>query len=626
MKKNAKIRRRIFVLFMSMAMMLSLVTWEQHAFAEEPDVEAADAAVGEETEEAGEGTYGEVPDEADEGAYGEVSDSADAGTVGDAEEVSEVSDWELTEEVPVDPECLGDKTITGLGTGAISNPDRSETGSWCYVYYGWYVWDNYGHKNATVLKYRVLSKNTSDFGVQGGSLFLDCDGIIYQGPFNKAGYYPSNNIDTKYWNYSDIRRDLNGDGFLTKAECFTDVERDAIAESVKPSIPSGESKPNQYWKYAPLNGERIFLIDGAEAKNPAYGYSSQYYNQVDSGRTKYYQGKAAKWWLRSCHSSSEAYACIIHENGYMNFEYTAYKLGVSPAFNVKLSSILFSSLVKGKAGEKGSEYKLTLLDKNLAIKPRDSGFGRSGRKLTVPYIISGKNAKNATQVSILVTDKAYSAEGARVLQYGKLSTDGNFKKKGIGAFTLSSGISGKAGKDYHLYMIAEDVNGSSSTDYASTPVDISNISQLAQIEDDSKKNTDKDTATMFRLYNPNSGEHFYTASLAEGKNLIVTGWNYEGIAWFAPKKSKTPVYRLYNPNAGDHHYTMSVTEKNSLVKAGWNYEGIGWYSDDKKGTPLYRLYNPNAVTGAHHYTVSAKERDSLVSVGWKDEGIGWYGR
>ena len=129
---------------------------------------------------------------------------------------------------------------------------------------------------------------------------------------------------------------------------------------------------------------------------------------------------------------------------------------------------------------------------------------------------------------------------------------------------------------------------------------------------------------MFRLYNPNSGEHFYTDSSTEKDALVRSGWKYEGIGWVAPVNSSTPVFRLYNANAGDHHYTTDVKEKNSLVSLGWKDEGIGWYSDDAKTVPLYRQYNPNSKTGSHHYTTSSDERSGLVSIGWKDEGIGWY--
>ena len=127
---------------------------------------------------------------------------------------------------------------------------------------------------------------------------------------------------------------------------------------------------------------------------------------------------------------------------------------------------------------------------------------------------------------------------------------------------------------------------------------------------------------MFRLYNPNSGEHFYTASGSECDNLISVGWNYEGVGWTAPR-SGSPVYRLYNPNAGDHHYTVDAGERDMLVSVGWNYEGVGWYSGGN--VPLYREYNPNAVAGAHNYTTSKDENDHLVSLGWRYEGIGWYG-
>ncbi len=134
-----------------------------------------------------------------------------------------------------------------------------------------------------------------------------------------------------------------------------------------------------------------------------------------------------------------------------------------------------------------------------------------------------------------------------------------------------------------------------------------------------------DSIEMHRLYNPHSGEHFYTGDTNEKNHLASIGWNYEGIGWIAPKLSDIPVYRLYNPNSGDHHYTLDANEKNYLASIGWNYEGIGWYSDEDQGVPLYRQYNPNAETGTHNYTTNKQENDFLVSIGWRAEGIGWYG-
>ena len=133
------------------------------------------------------------------------------------------------------------------------------------------------------------------------------------------------------------------------------------------------------------------------------------------------------------------------------------------------------------------------------------------------------------------------------------------------------------------------------------------------------------TVEIHRLYNPNSGEHFYTPSTAEAENLVSLGWRDEGIGWIAPVESDAPVYRLYNPNAGEHHYTMSVAERDNLVSLGWNDEGIGFYSDVEQAVPVYRQYNPNEFANNHNYTASEGERDNLISLGWRDEGIAWYG-
>ena len=132
---------------------------------------------------------------------------------------------------------------------------------------------------------------------------------------------------------------------------------------------------------------------------------------------------------------------------------------------------------------------------------------------------------------------------------------------------------------------------------------------------------------MYRVYNPNSGEHFYTSNKAEKDHLVNLGWKYEGIGWKAPTVSNYPVYRLYNANGGEHHYTMNVAEKNNLVKLGWKYEGIGWFSadpNDSNSVPLLREYNPNAFSNNHNYTTNANEHNWLVGLGWKDEGKAWY--
>ncbi|MGG5333920.1 hypothetical protein [Enterococcus sp. AZ163] len=131
-----------------------------------------------------------------------------------------------------------------------------------------------------------------------------------------------------------------------------------------------------------------------------------------------------------------------------------------------------------------------------------------------------------------------------------------------------------------------------------------------------------DAATLYRAYNPNTGEHLYTANGNEIPFVVNAGWRAEGNAWEVPAKG-TPVYRVFNPNnGGDHHYTLNRNEVTNLTNQGWRDEGIAWQSGGS--TPVHRLYNPNAKTGTHHFTTDVNEKNNLVSAGWKYEGVAMY--
>lgn len=133
---------------------------------------------------------------------------------------------------------------------------------------------------------------------------------------------------------------------------------------------------------------------------------------------------------------------------------------------------------------------------------------------------------------------------------------------------------------------------------------------------------DVEASTLYRAYNPNTGEHLYTQNHNEIPAIVSHGWKNEGTAWEAPNSGAT-VYRMFNPNnGGDHFYTLNTNERDHLKKVGWRYEGISWHSGGS--IPVYRLYNPNAKSGTHHYTVLSNERDHLKKVGWRYEGVAFY--
>lgn len=155
-----------------------------------------------------------------------------------------------------------------------------------------------------------------------------------------------------------------------------------------------------------------------------------------------------------------------------------------------------------------------------------------------------------------------------------------------------------------------------------------NEGQQPPQEEQQEKPEQQKTAgsSVYRFYNTNTGEHFYSTSEAEKQNLIKAGWSYEGVAYnAADEKTGTALYRVCNPYTGDHHYTTNKSEATYLISIGWRDEGTAFYVKASGNTPVYRLYNPNAtVAGAHHYTADYNEYQSLIKAGWNDEGICWY--
>ncbi|MCR4611881.1 MAG: hypothetical protein K5644_08285 [Lachnospiraceae bacterium] len=136
---------------------------------------------------------------------------------------------------------------------------------------------------------------------------------------------------------------------------------------------------------------------------------------------------------------------------------------------------------------------------------------------------------------------------------------------------------------------------------------------------------------VYRMYDANRGEHFYTKSAAEAEALMAAGWTHESNADFtvvgADEEDATPIYRLYNPNGGGmHFYTASSAEALNLKAQGWGYEGISHYvyaKGSSQGTAQYRLYNPNSPNGEHNWTTDIGERNMLIAAGWTDEGVAW---
>ena len=120
---------------------------------------------------------------------------------------------------------------------------------------------------------------------------------------------------------------------------------------------------------------------------------------------------------------------------------------------------------------------------------------------------------------------------------------------------------------------------------------------------------------VYRLYNPTSGDHLFTASHGEAEAVGGYGWTYEGVAWYLGDGD--PVWRFCNPNDGTHMLTSSHSEHDSMLRAGWTCEGEAFGQGSK--VDVQRLYNP--VNGLHMFTVSGDEVSGLIAAGWTHEGV-----
>ncbi len=380
------------------------------------------------------------------------------------------------------PEVMGENAAsvpeksrdnTWLGTAGLSDPDRpaDKDSPWSgnYVYFGTY--------DGRPIRFRVLAKDSTAY-TSGKALFLDSDVSIFDECFDSEEPYSNS------WFGSTLRKTLNSD-FL---EGFHACEREAIAASTGSggiTYEAGSMETGVCGAPVSIN-DKVFLLDPAEVRNEAYGYSA------DDGRddrggfhTVYNRKKAGSprtggcWYLRTAaweNSEMQGWhlLAVVNDGGFYtrpSSDAGVYRgsgpIGVSPALNIGQDHILFSSLT----GNGEDEFKLTLLDSGLIVTVPEGGkVSVRGSTVTVPCEAEGPDADPGTRLSVLILDREYIpgvTNDAVILGYAALKgTSG-----AGGTFDLPAGCEPDGwGTDYHVYILAENLNGPCRTDCASLPV------------------------------------------------------------------------------------------------------------------------------------------------------------
>lgn len=354
-------------------------------------------------------------------------------------------------------------------------------------------------KNYRTLAYRVLASSPeTQLTSNTDCLLLDCNTglrateMAFQDVFHEFST-PAANL----WSNSDLREWLNGNEFYLNQgsgdvpATFSDIERSAIVQTRLKSADAygnGENKPFSCMDYESL--DHVFLLSAKEVQN-------LYANQRARVKRLFFESSSDNvgpgWWLRTATNATfgdGSAAMIEFQYGEIYTATVTYKEGknLSPAFNVDMDSIAFASAVEfqkpstdlvpvelaiTKNGSELREWKATLIDSGKTIEvPQKLQVTQEKvdgvTTVKVPYRYEGDDV---TQISVMITDKAYTEDDAQVLYYGALQgTDLETAKvkSGIGTFTLPNELP----KDAKVYILAEDINGAKETDYASVPCEI----------------------------------------------------------------------------------------------------------------------------------------------------------
>lgn len=355
------------------------------------------------------------------------------------------------------------------------------------VYFGTYQQssDGSGDYNTDPVKWRVLSN-------ANGRLFLLSDQNL------EVFQYHTEEEDVT-WETSTMRSWLNGygasantggssgidytsDNFLGSA--FSTKEQAAIVET---TVVNDDNKDDNYstdGEGGNNTNDRIFLLSIDEALDLRYfpkGSNNRYATNTpyvaDGGRLGTYmngedEGYLDNWWLRSPGRDNQ-YAAFIEQDGGDVFEgewVNDKSSAVRPAFNLNLTSVLFTSAATGGKSATGmdnaltavndyagNEWKLTLLDssRNFTV----SGESWDENTLTFSY----SNAQTGTNEYI----SAIIEENGAITHYGRILSlsDTTTGPSGTASLSLPDGV--PLSDTTKLYVFNEQYNGDYKTDYAS---------------------------------------------------------------------------------------------------------------------------------------------------------------
>ena len=219
------------------------------------------------------------------------------------------------------------------------------------------------------------------------------------------------------------------------------------------------------------DGENTDCVAGAQVDNAVFWplstvEASAVNNDLRIADKEHTKWASSYWWLRSP-GSSDYVVAVVKGNGSVSCagHSLGTEIGVRPAFNLNLNSVLFASAAAGGKPDgfkavpeyTGNEWKLTIKDSSRKIYASAAKTNlKAGETLSVEYF-GATNIGENEYISAMIADSA-----GNILYYGRVAHN-NQSQSGTANVTVPSDL---ADGSYTLKLFSEQCNGDYKTDYA----------------------------------------------------------------------------------------------------------------------------------------------------------------
>ena len=219
------------------------------------------------------------------------------------------------------------------------------------------------------------------------------------------------------------------------------------------------------------DGENTDCVAGAQVDNAVFwplstAEASAVNNDLRIADKEHTKWASSYWWLRSPGNSAYVVA-VVKGNGSVSCagHSLGTEIGVRPAFNLNLNSVLFASAAAGGKPDgfkavpeyTGNEWKLTIKDSSRKIYASAAKTNlKAGETLSVEYF-GATNIGENEYISAMIADSA-----GNILYYGRVAHN-NQSQSGTANVTVPSDL---ADGSYTLKLFSEQCNGDYKTDYA----------------------------------------------------------------------------------------------------------------------------------------------------------------